>query len=112
MKKKRVPKLFCEIEGCSVVDSALIHKHHIVERTEIGTCNDDLNLALICGNHHMMIHHGKLKIIGVFPSTGLSGRTLVYELDGKINVPGITEAYFKHQPNQMKIIAKEDHEKK
>ncbi len=110
MKKKRVPKLFCEIDGCSVKDPALLHKHHIVERTEIGTCNDDLNLAIICANHHAMTHNGKLKIIGVFPSTGKSGRTLVYELDGKINVPGITEAYFKHRPSQMKMTTKEDYE--
>lgn len=104
MRKKRVPKLFCEIEGCLVTDPALIHKHHIVERTEVGTCNDDFNLAILCANHHAMTHDGKrLKIIGVFPSTGKSGRTLIYELDGKANVPGITESYFKYRPNQMKL---------
>lgn len=104
MRKKRTPKLICEIEGCGVNDPALLHKHHIVERTELGTCNDDYNLAIICANHHEMLHdHKRLKILGVFPSTGLSGRTLIYELDGIPNVPGITEAYFKHRPIQMKV---------
>lgn len=104
MKRKRAPKLMCEIEGCGVSDPALLHKHHIVERTQVGTCNDDFNLAIICANHHEMTHDGKrLKILGVFPSTGKSGRTLVYEIDGVCNVPGITEAYFKHKPAQMKV---------
>lgn len=112
MRKKRAPKLHCEIEGCDVTDPVLLHKHHIVERTEVGTCNDDFNLAILCANHHAMTHDAKrLKIIGVFPSTGISGRTLIYELDGKPNVPGITEAYFKHRPVQMKIPKqKEEHE--
>lgn len=115
MRKKRAPKLFCEIEGCGVSDPALLHKHHIVERTEVGTCNDDFNLAILCANHHAMTHDAKrLKIIGVFPSTGKSGRTLVYCLDGKTNVPGVTEAYFKHRPAQMKLPSaqKEEDEKK
>lgn len=103
MKKQRVPKLFCEIEGCGVTNPALLHKHHIVERTELGTCNDDFNLAILCGNHHLLLHSGGLKIIGVFPSTGKSGRTLIYELNGIANVPDISVSYFKHRPIQMKL---------
>lgn len=104
MTKKR-PKIKCEINDCPVDDPALLHRHHIVERTEIGTSNDDFNLAILCANHHAMTHdHKRLKIIGVFPSTQPPmGRTLVYELDGKCNIPGITEAYFNYKPPQMKI---------
>lgn len=115
MRRPRALKLFCEIEGCGVDDPALLHKHHIVERTEITTCNDDFNLAILCANHHAMTHDAKrLKIIGVFPSTGKSGRTLIYCLDGRPNVPGITEAYFTHRPAQMKLLSvqKEEDEKK
>lgn len=109
--KNKLHKEFCEIEKCTMRDSSALEHHHIVERTEIGTSNHIMNLCVLCSNHHSLLHAGKLKIIGVFPSTGKSGRTLVYELDGKINVPGITEAYFKHKPSQMKMTTKEDYEK-
>ena len=112
LAKKR-PKLQCEIEGCEVTDPNLIHRHHIVERKEIGTCNNDFNLAVICANHHEMVHSGRLKIIGVFPGTKPpTGRILVYELDGVSNFPGIDEAYFKHKPAGMKLYLKEDNEEK
>lgn len=102
--KKRLEKIECEIEGCTVNDPALLHRHHIVERKEVGTSNNDFNLAILCANHHEMLHdYKRLKIIGVFPSTNKSGRTLVYCLDGVCNLPGITEAYFQHQPAQMKV---------
>lgn len=101
--KKKLHKDFCEIEGCLMKDSAALEHHHIIERTEINTSNHIMNLCVLCSNHHSLLHAGRLKIIGVFPSTGKSGRTLIYELDGKANVPGITESYFKYRPNQMKL---------
>lgn len=101
--KKKLHKDFCEIEGCQMTDSVALEHHHIVGRKEIGTSNDIMNLCVLCSNHHSLLHAKRLKMIGVFPSTGKSGRILVYELDGKINVPGITEAYFNHRPAQMKL---------
>lgn len=84
----------CEIEGCGVDDPACLHRHHIIERTDIETTNDDFNLAILCANHHAMTHAGNLKILGVMhgnrPPTG---RILVYELDGKKNFD-IDEEYF------------------
>lgn len=111
MRKRRnavcaLHKDYCEIEGCNVTDPAALEHHHIVERKEIGTSNDDMNLAVICATHHALTHSGRLKIIGVYPSTGRNGRTLIYRLDGITNVPGIDEAYFKHRPSQMKIPQK------
>ena len=106
MRSKKLHKDFCEIEGCLMRDSAALEHHHIVERTEIGTSNDIMNLCVLCSNHHSLLHAGRLKIIGVFPSTKLYGRTLVYELDGKINVPEITESYFRYKPAQMKLFMK------
>lgn len=94
----------CEIEGCQVDNKALLHLHHIVERTEIGTSNHEMNLCCLCANHHNLTHSGELKIIGVFPSTKPPlGRTLVYELNGKINVSGIYEEYFKHKMPKVKV---------
>ncbi|HVI42064.1 MAG TPA: hypothetical protein VM577_15540 [Anaerovoracaceae bacterium] len=107
LAKKR-PKLQCEIDNCGVTDTALLHRHHIVERTEVGTCNDDFNLAIICANHHALVHAGRLRIIGVFPGTRPpTGRVLVYELDGKKNFD-VDEAYFNHKPAGMKLIIKKE----
>ncbi len=100
---KKRPKIQCEIQGCPIDDPAAIHYHHIIERIEVGTSNDDYNIACICASHHELIHSGRLKIIGVFPGTKPpNGKILVYELDGKSNFPGIDEAYFKRKPIGMK----------
>ena len=50
MREKR-PKTECEI--CGENNKATLHRHHIVERTEINTSNDDFNLAIICSNCHI-----------------------------------------------------------
>ena len=101
---QKLHKKFCEIEGCNVTDSDLIQWHHIVERTEIGTSNDPYNISIICANCHLLVHTGKLRIIGVFPASNKYGRKLIYELDGIPNVPGIDESYFKFEPKQTRII--------
>lgn len=104
VRTNKRPKLMCEIEGCGVTDSAALHRHHIIERTEIGTSNNDFNLAIICANHHALIHAGRLRIIGVFPGTKPpTGKILIYEIDGKKNVD-VDESYFKPQPISMKIF--------
>jgi hypothetical protein len=42
------------------------------------------------------VHEGKIKIIGVLPSTHLPyKRILVYEENGISNVPGIQEVFYK-----------------
>jgi hypothetical protein len=107
-KKEKLHKKFCEIEGCPMTDPAALEHHHIIERTEIGTSNDNFNLAVICANHHSLLHAGRLKIIGVYPSTKPFGRTLIYELDGKMNISGIDKTYFNHRPSQMKITKEEN----
>lgn len=77
----------CEIEGCDINIPEALQLHHIIERTEINTTNNSYNLAIICANHHALVHCGKLKIIGVYPSTKLPNkRILIYELDGKKNL--------------------------
>jgi hypothetical protein len=101
------PKLMCEIDGCGVTDPAVLHRHHIIERTEMNTSNNDFNLAIICANHHAMIHAGRLRIIGVFPGTRPpTGRILVYEMDGKKNFD-VDESYFKPKVIGMKLFNKD-----
>ncbi|KKN18079.1 hypothetical protein LCGC14_0959380 [marine sediment metagenome] len=104
--KTKLQKTHCEIEGCSITDPAMLHIHHIVERGEIDTCNNPFNLAVLCSNHHNLLHNtNRLKIIGVYPSTAKHGRLLVYELDGKKNID-IDEPYVVHKPKSMKVYLK------
>lgn len=104
MRKNKIIKNKCEIESCDIIDSNLLHLHHIVERTEINTTNHPYNLAILCPNHHSYVHSGKLKIIGVYPATiPPNNRVLVYELDGKRNIEDINEPYVKFENKSYKI---------
>lgn len=87
MKKSKLIKNKCEIETCNVTEEEALHFHHIIERTEVHTTNHPFNLAILCSNHHNFVHSGRLKIIGVYPSTNLPNkRILVYEMDNKRNI--------------------------
>jgi 5-methylcytosine-specific restriction endonuclease McrA len=102
-RKKRLKPSICEI--CGEKNTAVLHKHHIVERTDPNTNNDDMNLTIICSNCHNKVHAKQIKIIGLFPSTQLPyKRTLIYEENGVSNVPEITESYYKPKPESMKVF--------
>lgn len=101
--KNKLTRTKCEVDDCNVTDPHLLHVHHIIHRTELDSSNHPFNCCVLCANHHSLTHSGKLKIIGVFPSTKLGGRQLVYELDGKPNVEGIDGIYIKVEPPRMKI---------
>lgn len=93
----------CEIESCDMSDPNCLHLHHIIYRSMINTSNNPMNLAILCANHHEMTHSGRLKIIGVYPSTKLPNkRTLVYELDGVKNID-IDIPYVEFKPKSYKI---------
>lgn len=101
--RKKLIKNKCEIASCGVNDPKLLHLHHIIERTEINTTNNTFNLAILCANCHALTHSGRLKIIGVYPSTNPpNGRTLIYELDGVKNID-IDIPYVKFQNKSFKI---------
>jgi hypothetical protein len=111
MRKSKLIKNKCEIESCSVTDPNLLQLHHIIERTEENTTNNNFNLAILCANCHGLTHSGRLKIIGVYPSTQLpNGRTLVYELDGKRNIEGIDKPYVEFKNKAFKIGGVKDGE--
>jgi hypothetical protein len=104
MRKSKLIKNKCEIESCPVTDPKLLHLHHIIERTEVNTTNDPFNLAILCANCHGLTHIGRLKIIGVYPSTQLPNkRTLIYELDGKRNIEGIDQPYVEFKNKSFKV---------
>ena len=97
----KIIKNKCEIEGCEEVEN--LHLHHIIERTAQNTTNHVFNMSILCPNHHNYVHSGRIKIIGIFPSTKMPNkRTLVYELDGKKNV-NIDSAYISFIPQKFKI---------
>ena len=103
---KLVP-IICEI--CGENNKAVLHKHHIIERTDPNTSNHEYNLAIICANCHNKIHAkpSQIKIIGIFPSTKLPyKRTVIYEENGKSNAPDLTEGPFKSKAESMRIYDK------
>lgn len=100
---KRIIPVICEI--CGNTNKEVLHKHHIVERTEANTTNDDMNLAVVCANCHNQIHAGVIKIIGIYPSTKLPyARILIYEINGVSNVPDIKDPYYIPQAKSMKVF--------
>lgn len=101
--KIKLQKNKCEIEECNISQEEALHFHHIIERTNVNTTNEILNIAILCSVHHAFVHSGRLKIIGVYPSTKLPNkRTLVYELDGKKNID-IDEPYIQIKAKSFKI---------
>ena len=101
-KKKKLIKDKCEINDCT--ETEYLHLHHIIERTESNTNNHDLNLMIVCDKHHKYIHAGRLKIIGIFPSTKKPNyRTVIYELDGKANIEGVKDPYITFENIKYKI---------
>jgi 5-methylcytosine-specific restriction endonuclease McrA len=102
-RSKRLVPSICEI--CGESNTAVLHKHHIIERTDPGTSHDDSNLAIICANCHNKVHAEQIRIIGTFPSTQLPyKRTLVYEENGVSNLPGVTDPYCETKPKSMKVF--------
>lgn len=93
----------CEIEECEIQDKEALHFHHIIERTNIKTNNKPYNIAILCSVHHNLVHSGKLKIIGTYPSTKLPNkRILIYELNGIKNID-IDKSYLEQVNISYKI---------
>lgn len=108
-RKTKLIKNKCEVESCSITDPNLLQLHHIIERTELNTNNDNFNLAILCANCHGLTHSGRLKVIGVYPSTQLpNARTLIYELDGKRNLEGIEGPYVRYENKSFKLHGVKD----
>jgi hypothetical protein len=102
-KKEKLIPIVCEI--CNEDNKAVLHKHHIVERTDPNTSNHEYNLAVVCSNCHNKIHAKQISIIGLFPSTKLPyKRTLVFEENGKSNAPQLTDPPFKSKAESMKVF--------
>jgi hypothetical protein len=100
----KLEKKYCEV--CNENDEKILHLHHIVERVDPNCTNDNSNLAILCPNCHSSLHLGRIKIVGVFPSTKLPNkRTLVFVKDGVCNVPGMEneQPAYVAKPESMKV---------
>jgi len=101
--KSKLIKNKCEVETCNIDDLSVLELHHHIPRTEANTSNHNLNLVILCPTHHKFIDSGRLKIIGIFPSTQLPNkRTIVYELDGIKNID-IDQPYIEFKNKSFKL---------
>ena len=64
MPKKKIK---CEI--CGNTNKSVLHRHHIIPRTDPRCNNSDFNIACICSNCHHEVHAGQIIIIGVYSTT-------------------------------------------
>lgn len=103
MKKSKLIKNKCEVESCNITDESVLELHHHIPRTAANTSNHPLNLCILCPTHHKFIDNGRLKIIGIYPSTNPpNGRTMIYELDGVKNID-INHPYIEFTNKSFKL---------
>lgn len=101
MKKSKLILNKCEIDECQ--ETVNLHKHHVIERSEENTTNDNFNLVILCPNCHYKIHAKLINIIGIYPSTKLPNkRTIIYEINGKRNLD-LDIPYFEFKNKSFKV---------
>jgi len=101
-RSRNQPKLkkeFCEI--CKNTNAKVLNIHHIIPRCDDRCHNNNSNLAVLCSNCHDLIHVGDIIIIGVYPSTGPNGRTLLHYRKGEN--PPLEETYWKVSENSKVV---------
>jgi len=89
----------CEICGKK---EPVLHKHHIIPRTDPRSTNKNENLALICPNCHTRVHLGEIIIIGLYKST--AGFNLVWFK--KNEKPPFPEEFWLVKDNPLVITLK------
>ncbi|MFA5049005.1 MAG: HNH endonuclease signature motif containing protein [Patescibacteria group bacterium] len=60
-------KVCCEI--CGIKQKNILHYHHIIPKKDKRCTNSNINIAIVCPNHHSLIHSGEIIIIGVYQTT-------------------------------------------
>jgi hypothetical protein len=78
----KLKKESCEICGDDRI--ATLNIHHIIPRCDPRSSNNNNNLAILCHNCHDLVHAGELIILGVYPSTAIGGRTLMWHRNGSV----------------------------
>ena len=101
MPKKR-PKKHCEI--CGLVKKSILHRHHVIPRTDPRSTNSDNNLAIVCPTCHSRIHTGEFIIIGIYKST--NGTELMWFCKGE--EPPLSEEHWMVKDNPLVITLNND----
>jgi uncharacterized membrane protein len=80
---------------CGFDNPHALNIHHVIPRCDPRSTNDNINLAILCHTCHDLVHAGDIIILGVFSSTALGGRTVVWhkkdqespldEIDWRVN---------------------------
>ena len=99
MRRKRSlrPKDKCEV--CGNIKKEILHRHHIIPRSDPRCTNSDCNLAVLCPNCHSSVHTGEIIIIGVYRTT--SGKQLMWFKKGE--EPPLPEEYWMVKNNPLVI---------
>jgi len=92
------PKVSCEI--CSLDKKAILHRHHIIPRTDPRSTNSDANLAILCPNCHSCVHTGEIIIIGLYNTT--DGLQLMWFKKGED--PPIPKEFWRVKDNSLVIM--------
>lgn len=72
----------CEVCSCCI--NEIIHKHHIIPRTDPRSTDNDSNLAYLCPSCHSKVHVGQIIIEGVFLTT--TGFRLFWHKSGEEHI--------------------------
>lgn len=104
MKRKRRPKIQCEI--CGNRNKIILHRHHIIPKVDARCTNLDTNLAIVCPNCHASVHSGIIIIIGIYQTT--NGVELFWFNKGE--TPPLQEKYWiiKNNPLVITVLGEED----
>lgn len=89
------PKTHCEV--CNMEKKSILHRHHIIPRTDPRSTNSDNNLACLCPNCHSLVHSGDIIIIGLYQTT--DGLKLMWFRKGE--EPPISEEFWKVKDNPL-----------
>jgi len=95
--KKLRPKVCCEI--CGLNKKSILHRHHIIPRQDERSTNTNINIAVVCPNHHSLIHSGEIVVIGVYQTT--DGTKLMWFY--KNEEPPLPQEYWQVKDNPLVI---------
>jgi len=98
------PKVNCEI--CGLQKKAILHRHHIIPRSDERSTNSDNNLAILCPNCHGCVHSGDLIIIGLYHTT--DGQKLMWFRKGEN--PPIPKEFWRIKHNPLVLTIGKDKE--
>ena len=84
----------------------MIHKHHIIPKSDPRSSNNDNNLAIVCPTCHARIHTGEIIVLGVYQTTG--GTIPIWFKNG--DDPPIPKEFWTVKENHLVVTLKKHKE--